>query len=85
MIWKETEIEEGSIIRTFSEEIDPIDLQWHRDGEDREIVSIEESDWMIQLENQLPISLNSPVFIKRGEWHRLIKGNNELIVKIVKG
>jgi hypothetical protein len=36
------------------------------------------------LENKLPQDLNIPVFIERGEWHRLIKGKGELRIKIVK-
>ena len=75
---------ENYVVRTFNESIDPIELKWHRDDEDRTILSIEKTDWKIQLENKLPQDLNIPVFIERGEWHRLIKGNGELKVKIVK-
>jgi hypothetical protein len=71
-------------VRQFSEKVDEIDLKWHRDLEDRTVVSIEETDWKIQLENELPISLNSPVFIKAGIWHRVIKGNSELKIKIIR-
>ncbi len=84
MIYRDVEIEESSIIRTFDETIDPIELQWHRDDEDRTVVSLDETDWLIQLEDKLPQSLNTPVFIERGQWHRLIKGNGELLIKIVK-
>ena len=84
MIYRDVEIEESSIIRTFDETIDPIELQWHRDDEDRTVISLDETDWLIQLEDKLPQSLNTPVFIERGQWHRLIKGNGELLIKIVK-
>jgi hypothetical protein len=84
VIYRDVEIEESSIIRTFDETIDPIELQWHRDDEDRTVVSLDETDWLIQLEDKLPQSLNTPVFIERGQWHRLIKGNGELLIKIVK-
>jgi hypothetical protein len=83
MIYSDLELEEY-VIRTFDESINPIELKWHRDDEDRSVVAIEKTDWMIQLENKLPQSLNSPVFISMGEWHRLIKGTHELKVKIVK-
>jgi hypothetical protein len=85
VIYRDAEIEEGSIIRTFDEMIDPIELQWHRDSEDRTIISLNETNWLIQLEDRLPQSLNAPVFIKRENWHRLIKGDGELLIKIIKG
>jgi hypothetical protein len=72
------------VIRTFNETIDPIELKWHRDDEDRMIVAVNETDWKIQLENKLPQGLVTPIFIARGEWHRVIKGTGELKVKIVK-
>lgn len=72
------------LVRIFSESIDPIELKWHRDLEDRLIVSTSSTDWKIQLENRLPQSLNKQVNIKSGEWHRLIKGTRELSLKIVK-
>lgn len=83
MIYKEIE-NIDYVIRTFDESIDPINLKWHRDDEDRMVVSIQPTDWKIQLENRLPQSLNSAIFIARGEWHRVIKGTGELKVKIVK-
>jgi hypothetical protein len=83
MIYKDVESNE-CLIRTFDETIDPIELKWHRDDEDRMIVAVEKSDWKIQLENKLPQDLNTAVFIARGEWHRVIKGKGELVVKIVK-
>lgn len=69
-------------VRLFSEEVDVEDLRWHRDREDREIISILKTNWKIQLENELPVDLNSLVKIKAGEWHRLIKGSGELQLKI---
>ena len=69
-------------VRLFSQEIDEQELMWHQDEEEREIVSILKTDWKIQLENKLPSDLNSPVKIKAGEWHRVIKGNGDLKIKI---
>jgi hypothetical protein len=84
MIYSDSKIAKDIVIRTFDESIDPIELKWHRDDEDRMVVAIAETDWMIQLENKLPQNLNSAVFIEKGEWHRLIKGRSKLKVKIVK-
>ena len=84
MIWQEVELEPDTVLRTFGEDIDPIELKWHRDDEDRSVVALGQTDWQIQLENELPKDLDIPVFIERGHWHRLIKGNNSLTIKIVK-
>tara|TARA_B100000497_G_C7513338_1_gene312515 strand:- start:319 stop:579 length:261 start_codon:yes stop_codon:yes gene_type:complete len=72
------------VIREFSENIDPIELMWHRDDEDRTLEIIGDTDWGIQLDNQLPFSLNQPIFIPRHEWHRVIKGSGKLKIKINK-
>jgi hypothetical protein len=80
----ETQESEQIYIRDFSQEVDSTEFVWHRDDEDRMVVSVESTDWQIQLENKLPQSLNTPVFIARGEWHRVIKGTGELRIKIVK-
>lgn len=72
------------ILREFSQDIDPIELMWHRDDEDRLVEIIGETDWQLQLDNQLPTSMNQPIFIPRHEWHRVIKGTGSLKLKIHK-
>ena len=82
--YKDIEIADTYIIRIFDENIDPIELKWHRDRENRLVEIIGETDWQIQLENQLPTSINQPIKIPKGEWHRVIKGNGTLKLKIYK-
>ncbi len=82
--YKDIEIADTYIIRIFDENIDPIELKWHRDRENRLVEIIGETDWQIQLENQLPTSMNQPIKIPKGEWHRIIKGNGSLKLKIYK-
>jgi len=72
------------IIREFNENIDPIELMWHRDDENRLVEIIGNTDWKVQLENELPTSINSPIFIPKHEWHRVIKGTGNLRLKIYK-
>lgn len=72
------------ILREFSQNIDPIELMWHRDDEDRLVEIVGETDWKLQLDNQLPTSMNQPIFIPRHEWHRVIKGTGNLKLKIHK-
>lgn len=71
-------------IRIFNNDVHEDELIWHRDEEDRIIESIDLTDWKIQLDNQLPESLNNKVSIKKETFHRLIKGNGDLILKINK-
>ena len=82
--YTDLEITDQYIIREFNENIDPIELLWHRDDEDRTIEVIGETDWQIQLDNQLPILLKGNICIQRHAWHRVIKGQKNLLVKINK-
>ena len=82
--YTDIEITDKYIIREFSENIDPIELMWHRDDESRTIEIIGETDWKIQLDNQLPTSMNVPIFIPKHMWHRAIKGIGNLRLKIHK-
>jgi len=80
--YRDLEVTDEYIIREFGDDIDPIELMWHRDDEDRTIEIIGETDWAIQLDNSLPTSLNERIFIPRHEWHRVIKGTGNLLLKI---
>jgi hypothetical protein len=82
--YKDLEITDQYIIREFNENIDPIELLWHRDDEDRTIEILEGIDWQIQLDNSLPSSLSQRIFIPRHMWHRTIKGTGPLKIKIYK-
>ena len=80
--YTDIEVTDKYIIREFNENIDPIELMWHRDDEDRTIEILGETDWKVQLDNELPTSLNESIFIPRHHWHRVIKGNGNLRLKI---
>jgi hypothetical protein len=84
--YKDIESTKEYIIRKFNEDIDPIELLWHRDLEQREIEVIGKTDWKFQLENQLPVTLSeNRIFIPKHMWHRLIKGTTgTLTLKIYK-
>lgn len=73
-----------SVIRTFDENIDPIELKWHRDNEDRLVTPVESTDWLFQRENSLPEKMDKPIFIPKGQWHRTIKGTGKLVIRILK-
>jgi len=82
--YTDVEITDEYIIREFDENIDPIEMLWHKDLEDRTIEAIGETDWQIQLDNCLPTSLQERIFIPRHKWHRAIKGKGKLKLKIYK-
>ena len=77
-------INENEVIRVFENDDLGTEELWHRDLEDRTIEAIGETDWKVQLDNELPTSLNQPIFIPRHHWHRVIKGNGNLKLKIYK-
>jgi hypothetical protein len=82
--YKDLEVTDFYIIREFSQDIDPIELKWHRDNEDRILEIQGNTDWKMQLENNLPVSINDPIYIPRGKYHRVIKGTDNLKLKIYK-
>lgn len=69
-------------IRIFEESLFDEELKWHFDEEDRTIECIGETDWKFQFDNQLPIEFEGPIEIKKGEYHRLIKGSGNLRISI---
>lgn len=80
----EQNIKSNIFIREFSSLTDSIEFAWHRDKEDRIVESIENTDWEIQIDNQLPQSLNGKVFIPKETYHRLIKGTGDLKITLIK-
>jgi hypothetical protein len=74
------------VIREFTQDVNPIELLWHRDDEDRLLEMVEGVGWQIQLDNNLPIELTqtNKINIKKHDWHRLIKGDGNLVLKIYK-
>lgn len=77
-------IENGKIYRTFSPDVESDELKWHQDLKDREVTVIEDGGWSFQMENSLPVKLSSAkqLSIPKFVWHRVIKGNGNLIVEI---
>ena len=74
----------GYVIRSFSKDIASDELKWHTDGEDRTIIPLNENDWMIQLDNELPKPIKGKIFIPEGKYHRVIKGTTDLHIKVIK-
>ena len=82
--YTDIEVTDTYIIREFSENIDPIELLWHLDSTNRTLEILGKTDWKLQLDNQLPTSINKQIFIEKHQWHRVIKGTGTLKLKIHK-
>jgi len=84
--FEEREEGDGWIIRRFSAGVPDEELTWHRDGEDREIILVAGEGWSFQRDNSLPVILKKGEShsIREGEWHRLIKGSGDALLRIKK-
>lgn len=78
------EIENDVIIRIFEEDVDNDELVWHRDKKDRKVEIIESENWYFQFEDNIPIEMKKGdvLNIPKESYHRIIKGKNNLKVKI---
>ena len=77
-------IEEGYKIRTFNNKVKTDELKWHFDTTNREVTILESNGWKFQMDNELPKNLKDgdKLFIPKGKFHRVIKGNGDLKIKI---
>jgi hypothetical protein len=82
--FQETKLSDNEFIREFSQDTDSGEFMWHRDYENRIVESIGDTDWLIQIDNELPKQIRGEVFIPMGVYHRLIKGANDLKIKLKK-
>ena len=80
-------LNENTLLRGFSSNIKKDQLVWHRDAESRLIVVVEGTGWQFQRDNELPtlLSEGDRVSVSPGEYHRLIKGDTDLVVIIKEG
>jgi len=72
-----------TILRKFKEDLSEDELVWHRDRRDRKIEIIGLTNWMVQLENEIPQKLQETIFIPKNTYHRLIKGAGDLDLRIL--
>lgn len=82
--FKEEKIKENTFIRKFDQSVDLENLVWHRDHEDRIVKSIEKTNWKFQFDNELPMSFDNEIFIPKGVYHRIIKGDGDLVLEVIK-
>lgn len=77
-------VRENKIVRTFSPEVPVDELKWHQDLNDRIVTILEDGGWEFQMEDYLPNKLYKGQILKipKFAWHRVIKGDGNLIVEI---
>ena len=71
-------------IRIFKYYVAEEDLVWHRDKEDREVAVMKGKGWKFQFDNELPFLLPRGKLFKipKMQYHRIIKGEGDLVLKI---
>ena len=71
-------------VRTFKSDVDDGELVWHRDHEDRYVQVVECDGWQLQIDNEIPVDLvtGKEYFIPKNTFHRILKGNGNLVVNI---
>ena len=77
-------INTNTVNRHFDPTADEHLFKWHADPQDRTIRVISENDWKFQFDNEIPqeLKINNIIKIKKGEYHRLIKGTTSLSLEI---
>lgn len=71
-------------VRVFRQDVREEDLIWHRDLKDRRLVVLEGYGWQLQIDNEIPMDLleGHSYGIDKNEYHRLIKGDGDLVIRI---
>lgn len=86
MVAKPLPFTELGELRTFAADVDAGELQWHWDEQDRIVIPQHETDWLLQLDNELPQEMREGLsyYIPIGAWHRVIKGTGSFTVRVIK-
>ena len=72
------------VIREFTESVENEELVWYRDRESRVVNVLCGTGWQLQHDDELPIQLNQgeEYYIPKMTYHRLLKGQGNLVVRI---
>ena len=71
-------------IRTFNSSVNELELYWHKDKEDRIISPLNDTNWKLQMDNEIPKVIEGDMFIPKNTYHRVIKGDGDLKIKLIK-
>ena len=72
------------IVRTFSDNVAEEELVWHRDKSNRQIHILGGNGWQLQFDDKLPeeLTVGHDYYIPKMTYHRVIKGEKDLIIRI---
>ena len=84
--FEEEQISDNIFIRTFSADVDEMDLIWHTDKENRFIKVLEGNGWQFQYDEELPFEMTDGLGfpVMKGQIHRVIKGLGPLKIELHK-
>ena len=84
--FEEEKIKDNIFIRTFSTDVDEMDLIWHTDKENRFIKVLEGNGWQFQYDEDLPFEMTDGLGfpVMKGQIHRVIKGVGPLKIELHK-
>ena len=84
--FEEEKIKDNIFIRTFSTDVDEMDLIWHTDKENRFIKVLEGNGWQFQYDEELPFEMTDGLGfpVMKGQIHRVIKGVGPLKIELHK-
>ena len=84
--FSEMRIGKKLFLREFKKETSQDELIWHLDKEDRKVELVEGTNWKLQLDNQLPqvLQLGKSYWIPKMTYHRLVKGDDDLSIRVWK-
>lgn len=73
-----------TIIRVFQSEVLEDSLVWHQDKRNRVVTVLEGENWLFQFDDELPFKLkiNDTLHIEAYRYHRLIRGETNLVLRI---
>ena len=82
----EKRISKKIFLREFKRDVVSDELIWHMDREDRYVKVISGEGWELQMDNELPQVMyeGQKFFIPKYTYHRVIKGDTDLIVEVIK-
>lgn len=82
--FKQKTIMKNVLLREFSSDTQQDELIWHRDKNDRIVEVVSGSGWKFQRDNNLPVLLREGDRFKipAEQYHRLLRGKTNLVVKI---
>lgn len=85
MVYFDVVVKEGRKYRLFRQDVENGELFWHQDEYDRVVTIMSGNGWKFQKDDELPTELKEgdEIFIPNHQYHRLLKGKDNLVLRII--